>query len=103
VSPTEKEVQRAIIRLYQSVGCVVYSTSQVRASRVSEGTPDLYVFPPRGKPAFWHEVKAPGGVLSDDQQRFRALCRAAGAPHIVGGLDVAHQMLETLGILRRTA
>ena len=101
--PTEKEVQRAVVDFYRSIGCAVKSTSQARRSKVALGLPDLLVFwPSRG--AFWfHEVKRAGGTLSEDQERFSLLALECRTGFVVGGLAEAVAKVESLGvtILRR--
>lgn len=88
-APLEKDVQRAVVKFYRTVGCRVLSTSQARRSKVALGLPDLLVFwPARG--AFWfHEVKREGGKLSEDQVDFQNLCRNCSEDFVVGGLAAA--------------
>lgn len=98
-SQTEKEVQRAVVTLYRRVGCYVACLSQIRPSRIALGLPDLYVFPPRGLPPFWMEVKRPGGRQSEDQATWQGLCRRAEVAYILGGVDAALDWLRHLGLV----
>ncbi len=97
----EKEIQAAVRKLYLAFGCVVYSTSQARASKVSAGIPDLIVFDPRTNSAFWHECKTPRGMLSPAQRDFYLACVACGWKMIVGGMAAAEQQLVVIGAAYR--
>jgi hypothetical protein len=97
--PTEKATQHAIKKLFRAAGCQVYSTSQVRRSMVALGLPDLWVFVPRRKCAFWFEVKRPGGKLRKEQSEFQQRCAAAGVPYFWGAMDEAVRVLRTLDLV----
>lgn len=99
--PTEKAVEAWVIDLFRKCGLYVWKTSQPRSSMITEGLPDLWVFCPRRKLAFWWEVKRPGGKLTPIQQRFRDLCLECGVRHYVGGIDEARQLLAELEITLR--
>ena len=72
--PLEKEEQAAIIRLFEAVGTIVCRLSQSRASRQTEGLPDLYCFHPGKRVAWWWETKRQkGGKVSPSQEFFRDL------------------------------
>jgi hypothetical protein len=117
----EKEVQQKVIALYKKHGCTVYNYSQPRKAKyLTPGAADLQVFSPlvldlmealknslagsstptRSKCVMWyHETKRPkGGVYSDDQLRFAALCRSAGISVIGGGTAEAQAQLNRLNI-----
>lgn len=96
--PTEKAVEAWVIDLFRKCGLLVWKTSQPRASMITEGLFDLWVFCPRRKLAFWWEVKRPGGKLSPVQRRFLELCRECGVRAYVGGLDEARALLDELEI-----
>jgi len=84
--PLEKEVQRAVVKLCRSVGCIVKSTSQARASKVALGLPDLLVFCPNQSAFFFFEVKRPGGKQSAEQAAFERLAVQSGIPYGIGGV-----------------
>lgn len=48
----------------------------------------------------WIEVKAQGGVLSDEQKLFRDFCQIARVQHVVGGLDEVFAYLVRYGYVR---
>lgn len=91
----ESREQARVIKLYRLCGCTVYPTSQYRASRQAVGMPDLYVTHP-AHADWWHEVKAPGGKVSDAQRSFD---EHASAIVVVGGYDEAVVHLEWLGVI----
>jgi len=98
---TEKQEQQAIVRLLRIAGFTVYSTSQVRASMVSEGIPDLFCF--RGGLFAWIECKARNASgtlkgLRPAQVEFMRLAQAAGQEFRVGGLAEAQDWLVELGL-----
>jgi hypothetical protein len=95
---TEKATQHAIKKLFKAAGCQVYSTSQVRRSMVSLGLPDLWVFVPRRKRAFWFEVKRPAGKLRKEQDEFRLRCEATGVAYHWGCITEAIVVLQRLGL-----
>jgi hypothetical protein len=94
----EKAVEAGVIDLFRKCGLLVFKLSQPRATMQSEGIPDLWVFCPRRRLAFWWEVKRPGGKLSPHQQRFRELSLECGIGHHVGGRDEARALLDELKI-----
>jgi hypothetical protein len=79
---TEKQIQREIVQLCEQCGCAVYSTSQMRPSRVSEGISDLIAMSPQRGIAFL-EVKRPGGKQRATQAQFQRDCEAAGGTYIL--------------------
>lgn len=95
----ERDMQRAVIRLYESVGCRVVRFSQTRATRQTPGIPDLKVYCPRKGVTWWMEVKAPGGKQEPEQQVFQALAEACGETYVLGGLEVALRQLERVGVV----
>jgi hypothetical protein len=94
--PTEKECQRAVVKLFRLAGCFVYSLSQPRRTMQTEGLADLWVFCPRRRCAWWWEVKRPGGKLRPEQREFREHCRATGIRYEFGGLTEAIALLREL-------
>jgi hypothetical protein len=100
---SEKRVQAAVVRLYRTFGCLTFSLSQPRATMQAEGLPDLWVFAPRRRAAWWHECKREGGALRAEQFGFAELCRACDVGHVIGGLAEARAKLEALGLVARVA
>jgi hypothetical protein len=94
--PLEKDVHRACMNFYRTIGVVVHSTAQARRSKVALGLPDLILaWPARG--VHWcHEVKREGGKLSPDQVKFRDTWLAAGGLYVVGGLQDAVRFVEEI-------
>ena len=88
----ERQEQKAIVRLLQSLGATVYVLGTTRPAGGYMGTcqtpgiPDLYAFLPAGG-ALWVEVKATGGRLSPAQLAFRELCASRGVHYVTGGVD----------------
>ncbi len=102
----EKLEQQQIKQYLQGLGAKVYVLGTRRRRSDHQGTmqtgglPDLIAFlhqrtyqgavavqAPGARVALFIECKAKGGRMSDDQKELRALCQAAGVPHVVGGLD----------------
>lgn len=102
---SEKQEQRACVRLYETLGGAVYALSQPRATMQAEGLPDLLVFLPvgvtglRSSSQVWHEVKRVGGKLSPAQERFAEHCRRSHQRHVVGGLAEAMGLCTELGLI----
>lgn len=97
--PLEDAEQDDVRKLYIAYGCVVYSTSQKRRSKVSEGIPDLWVFSERAGCAGWHETKrVRGGTLSPAQLEFRDLCQLTATDWCAGGLLEARRRLVRWGL-----
>jgi hypothetical protein len=103
----EKEVQQRVIECYKKAGCTIYNYSQPRKAKyLTPGAADLQVFSPmmhtwdgQRRIMFYHETKRPtGGVYSDDQLAFAALCREAGVAVIGGGVEEARAQLNRLQI-----
>ncbi len=99
LQPREKQIQLEVRRFLEAFGCVVISFSQPRATKQTPGIPDLYCFPPRGRPAFWFEVKTPNGITSEAQLDFEARCRMARIGYARGGVSEARYVLTALGVL----
>ena len=91
---TEKQIERACIKLYEQLGCEVMKFSMPRKTMQTFGIPDLKVYYRPKKKTWWHEVKGPNGKLSTHQEFIRTLTTACGEAHYVGGLDAAKQALE---------
>ncbi len=114
--PDEKEVQRAVIRLFSLAGFKVRGTSQYRASRVAGGLPDLMAHHHREAVALWFETKAPQRKgydplrretwipkpLSPEQVVFRADALRCRQRHYWGGLREAEAALVELGLAAPT-
>ena len=118
----EREIQRDVIKLYESVGCIVMRTQQSfrRGSMRAPGTPgipDLHVFPPCIDPRpvndfpsfrmvrapFWHETKTRSGKQTKEQRRWQELCRDRGVRVVVGGTEAALEQLRAVGLLSATS
>lgn len=107
--PTEKAEQRAIVRLYEAIGCHVYSFSQPRKTMQTPGIPDLYVIHPGAGQAWWHEVKRQVGpdwalppsasAQRPEQREFQERVEACGDIYILGSRTDAKNWLEAIGIL----
>lgn len=99
----ESREQARVVKLYRMAGAKVFPTSRNRAQACA-GLPDLYVQHTVRHEDWWHEVKAPGGKLSEEQREFQ---RNSSVHVVVGGYDAAVQFLELLEIIvpqsKRTA
>lgn len=103
----EGDVQRSVIRLYETVGATVYEFSEHRTgpSRVPIGVADLYVVQPR-LGGFWHETKRRDDRGQLEQQRpdqvaFQRCVERARVPYVLGGVEEARAFLVTAGVLLR--
>jgi hypothetical protein len=96
----EKIVQRKVVRLYALAGCAVYSLSQARASKQTEGLPDLWIMAPTVRAAWWHEVKSAKGKQTPTQRDFQARCLLSGISYVLGGLEDAEAKLMSVGLGR---
>jgi len=100
----EKAEQSECVKIYRAHGCVVYSLSQPRATKQSPGLPDLVVFAPRYRAAWWHEVKRPvGGVPSPAQVDFQQRCAECGVRYVIGDRTVAWNILREIGAADATS
>lgn len=96
--PREKSVQQDVREEYEAAGCKVYNLSQARAAKQTPGLSDLWIVHVGRGVAFWHEVKRPGGELSDAQRTFREECRACGVRHVSGGVEEARIAIQRWGL-----
>ena len=97
----ERDVERAVIALYRSMGCEVWTLSwktRGRAVTTQAGIPDLWVMR-IGKGGWWQEVKTPGGRQSREQDAFMQQCARAGVPYVLGGVDAAAAHLQAIGVI----
>lgn len=93
----EAEIQAECVRHYRANGFVVYEgLKERRKTRIDKGFPDLTLFHPRTKWFGYHEVKTPTGTLRPDQRDFRDTCIATNVPHFVGGVEIAHLVIEVI-------
>lgn len=98
-APTEKQIERACIKLYESVGCKVLKFSQPFKAAQTRGIPDLKIYNERRQVTWWHEVKRPKGKMSEHQLKIQALVQQCGEHHYVGGIEAAKLALtDHLGI-----
>lgn len=108
----EREVQRDVIKFYESLRCLVKPTSTGRrgGTRNAPGMPDLYVFPPVGRglrgnnswlqeQPFWHETKTPSGVQSDMQAWWQYECEQRGVGYVLGGVEAAIAYARAIGLI----
>lgn len=100
MNPREKFVQQRVIALYKAFGCDVATLSQPRATMQTPGIPDLYVFPPRGLRAFWHETKRPKGArTSEGQVKWKLKCLHCQTDVVTGGVEDARAYLQRIGLV----
>jgi hypothetical protein len=97
----ERDVQRQVVRLYESFRCIVYSTANPRRTFSTPGIPDLLVFSPVASRFWLHEVKAERGRVSDEQRAFEELCGSCGVGHVLGGVEEAKRHLQAIGLMAR--
>lgn len=107
--PLERDVQRRVVAVYRTVGCIVWSLSQGyrpggprhATTRQSKGLPDLYVMCPVRdgirRLVFWHEVKRPGGKQTPEQMHFQIACELRGIGYVLGGMPEAVEALADMG------
>lgn len=96
--PLEKAVAGEIKRALEGVGYHVSSTQQARASRQTEGMPDLWVAHPAWRVFAWIEVKRPGGKATKVQREWHEIVRASGCPVLIA--DSAADALRQLEAIR---
>lgn len=99
----EKQVQHDVVKLYQAMGCDVYSLSQPRATMQTPGLGDLFVVCWRKRLAWWHESKRRvDGKLtkqSDEQAEFQEKMDVCGIPYVLGGYQEAYDFLRSIGVI----
>ncbi len=98
LAPRETEVQTQVRRIYEALGCVVYSFSQGRRTRQTPGIPDLLVFCARKRLAFFHEVKTDDGKQSPEQREFQRVCQLVRLEYVLGGVQAAYDTAFRLGL-----
>lgn len=96
----ESDIQYSCTKLLEAVGCVVVSFRSLHSAKKARpkqfrGVPDLKVFAPRQRLAFWLELKRPGEVLSEAQRMFKQI-----AEQCQEGYVVARSVAELQGYLR---
>lgn len=70
----------------------------LKAMGVKAGAADVLIFTPHGR-FVWIELKAPKGILSEEQKDWRDWCRSIGAPwFLCRSLDDMIEALESLQI-----
>jgi hypothetical protein len=95
----EKTIAGQVITALRTIGCDVSSTQQTRASRQTEGMPDLFASHAAWGVFAWLEVKRPGERLSTVQRRWHEQAHAAGVHVLV--VTSAADALEQFGRLPR--
>jgi len=99
----EKEEQAECVKIYRAHGCLVYSTSQYRPSKVSAGIPDLLVFSSRVHAFWFHEVKrAVGGEQAPAQREFQEYCEQCRIRYVLGDRSAAWSILRETGVIPTT-
>lgn len=101
MQPTEKDVERQLDRLMQTLGWKVIRLSQPRRSMVSIGLPDRRYLSSVHRHSFWCEVKRPGGKQSDKQKEFQAMVESAGDDYVLGGVQEVMAYLSAKGFIPR--
>lgn len=100
----EKAEQAAVCRLYRDVFCRVVSFSQPRATKQTEGIPDLKIYCERKGLTWWFETKRQrGGKQSHDQKEFQRLAEQCGETYVLGGRKEAYAHLVEVGIIPKEA
>jgi len=109
---SEKAEQHHIVQLARSIGGQVWVLGTTRrrgdfaGTMQTPGVSDLILFVPRrpeGRELVFLEVKGQGGRLRPEQIQFRECCLAAGATHLVGGLDRFIAFLVERGLVKADA
>lgn len=99
----EREIQREVIALYQSLGCTVVRFSQPgrrgSGTRQTPGIADLRIYCRRKMASWWFETKTPTGGQSAAQLAFQQLVEACGEIYLLGGTDVALAHLRAIGLI----
>lgn len=90
----EKAIAGEVVRALRQVGYHVSSTQQARASRQTEGMPDLFVAHPAWRIYAWIELKTQKGRCSPAQLAWHAAVLASGCPVLVvrGAADALGQL-----------
>lgn len=107
-APLERDVQRAVVQLFEACGGIVYSTSQgyrhePGGTRCTPGLPDLVVFIPRRKVCVFWETKrgkwAPRSKRTNEQIAFGNYCAACNQAYGFGGVEEAKTLLRGMGMV----
>lgn len=96
----EIDHQKAGIALAEACGCFCLRTNSPKVTYATPGTPDVFLFLPRGKGILLWECKGPKGKSSDAQIRVAAAAAVSGIPHVTGGVEELRAALELAGLLR---
>lgn len=105
--PLEREEEKKIIEIYELAGCKVVSFSQRQRSQQTAGIPDLRIYSPRKKRAWWHEVKRQHGPRflkvqygqTPPQRAFQELVEEFGEDYVLGARDAAARKLREVGLV----
>lgn len=81
--PLESQIAGEIIQALRQISCHVSSTQQTRASRQTEGMPDLWFSHAAWGVSGWIECKTESGKLSKAQKAWHETNRAAGVHVLV--------------------
>ena len=100
---SERVVQASVVKLYKSLRCIVFDTSQPHRALITPGVPDLLIFAPRVGRFWFHEVKAADGKPTVEQAAFEELCGSCGVGHVIGGVDAAKNHLRAIGLIAKVA
>lgn len=103
--PLEREVQRRVRAVYESLGCVVnVNTVYGHPKGVTPGIADLYIQHEASCQAWWHETKREGEEPSEAQEAFAERECAVRKDELAwcwGGPEQAEEMLVKRGIAER--
>ena len=87
----EREIQRAVVELYEGLGCEVIRFSQPgrrgSGTRQTPGIPDLRIYCARKRRSWWCEIKTPTGRQSPAQALFQLIAEACGEAYVLGGME----------------
>lgn len=95
----ESELQHAVMRFYETLGCQVVRFSEGRRTRITPGWPDLAVFCPAKRTMWYHEVKGVRGLQSPAQSSVQQLAESCGIAYLLGGVEVASEHLTRIGVI----
>ena len=91
---SEKDLDAAVMKALDQMGWFVVRLQQPRATKQTEGTPDLYAMHPVWQLAVWIELKRSDSTLSLHQRFWHAMARESGVPVLV--VRSTHDLVEGL-------
>ena len=90
---TEKQIQRAIVKVLKQFGCDVVNFSQPFGALQTPGIADLKVYHRDRNRTAWFECKRPGGKQSPGQRAFQVLVESVGERYVLGGMQECLSLL----------